>query len=192
MAIPDALSCHYTTYDTEMETDEITNIFKDMVKIAVKTGNSETNKSLDKQSDLLQRLNFLEEQNAHIPKIRTIENSGPNLLLLQEASTSRGGDTFSEEIDQPVNLSQLAQMQQEDKHYLKLINYLQFETLLRRKSAFKYLQTQSHKYWVDNQGILRKINEMFPIEKELPPAVLPKALWDEVIDISHNSPTGGY
>ena len=105
MAIPDALSHHYTTYDTETETDEITNIFKDMVETAVKTGNSETNKSLDKQSDLLQRLDFLEEQNAHIPKIKTIENSGPDLLLLQEASTSRGGDTFLEEIDQPVNLS---------------------------------------------------------------------------------------
>ena len=48
MAIPDALSHHYTTYDTEMETDEITNIFKDMVETAVKTRNSETNKSLDK------------------------------------------------------------------------------------------------------------------------------------------------
>ena len=82
MAIPDALSRHYATYDTETETDEITNIFKDMVETAVKTGNSETNKSLDKQSDLLQRLNFLEEQNAHISEIKTIENSGPNLLLL--------------------------------------------------------------------------------------------------------------
>ena len=108
MAIPDALSRHYATYDTETETDEITNIFKDMVETAVKTGNSETNKSLDKQSDLLQRLDFLEEQNAHIPEIKTIENSGPDLLLLQEASTSGGGNTFSEEIDQPVNLSQLA------------------------------------------------------------------------------------
>ena len=67
-------------------------------------------------------------------------------------------------------------MQQEDKHCLKLINYLQFETLPRRKSALKYLQTQSHKYWVDDQGILRKIDEMFPIEKGLSPAVLPKAL----------------
>ena len=110
MAIPDALSCHYTTYDTEMETDEITNIFKDMVETVVKTGNSETNKSLNKQSDLLQRLNFLEEQNAHIPEIKTIENSGFDLFLLQEAFTSRGEDIFSEEIDQPVNLSQLAQM----------------------------------------------------------------------------------
>ena len=108
MAIPDALSHHYATYDTETETDEITNIFKNMVETAVKTGNSETNKSLDKQSDLLQRLNFLEKQNAHISEIRTIENSGPDLLLLQEASTSGGGDTFSEEIDQPVNFSQLA------------------------------------------------------------------------------------
>ena len=176
MAISDALSHYYATYDTEMETDEITNIFKDMVETAVKTGNSETNKSLDKQSDLLQRLNFLEEQNAHIPEIKTIENSGPDLLLLQEASTSGGGNIFSEEIDQPVNLSQLARIQQEDKHYLKLINYLQFETLPRRKSALKYLQTQSHKYWVDNQSILQKIDEMFPIEKGLPPAVLPKAL----------------
>ena len=105
IAIPDVLSHHYTTYDTEMETDEITNIFKDMVEITIKTGNSETNKFLDKQSDLLQRLDFLEKQNAHIPKIKTIENSGPNLFLLQEASTSRGGDIFSEEIDQPVNLS---------------------------------------------------------------------------------------
>ena len=128
MAIPDALSCHYTTYDTEMETDEITNIFKDMVETVVKTRNSETNKSLNKQSNLLQRLDFFEKQNAHIPEIKTIENLGPDLLL-QEASTSRGGDTFSEEIDQPVNFSQLAQMQQEDKHCLKLINYFQFETL---------------------------------------------------------------
>ena len=80
-------------------------------------------------------------------------------------------------------------MQQEDKHCLKLINYLQFETLLRRKSALKYLQTQSHKYWIDNQGIFQKINEMFLIEKELPPAVLSKAFWNEVIDINHNSPT---
>ena len=81
-------------------------------------------------------------------------------------------------------------MQWEDKHCLKLINYLQFETLPRRKSALKDLQTQSHKYWIDNQGILQKINEMFPIEKGLPPAVLSKALWDEVINISHNFPTG--
>ena len=117
-----------------------------MVETAVKTENSETNKSLDKQSDLLSRLNFFEEQNAYVLEIRTIENSGPDLLLLQEASTSGGGDTFSEEIDQPVNLSQLVQMQQKDKHCLKLINYLQFETLSRRKSALKYLQTQSHKY----------------------------------------------
>ena len=91
MVIPDVLSHHYATYDTETETDEITNIFKDMVETAVKTGNSETNKSLDKQSDLLQRLDFLEEQNIYIPKIRIIENLGPDLLLLQEASTSRGG-----------------------------------------------------------------------------------------------------
>ena len=104
MAIPDALSHHYTIYDTETETDEIINIFKDIVETAVKTGNSEINKSLDKQSDLLQRLNFFEEQNAHISEIKTIENSGPNLFLLQEASTNRGGDTFSEEINQPVNL----------------------------------------------------------------------------------------
>ena len=61
MTIPDALSCHYITYDTEIETDKITNIFKNMVEIIVKTGNSKTNKSLDKQSDLLQRLNFFEE-----------------------------------------------------------------------------------------------------------------------------------
>ena len=91
MAISDVLSCHYATYDIETETDEITNIFKDMVETAVKTGNSETNKSLDKQSDLLQRLDFLEEQNTHIPEIKTIENSRPDLLLLQEASTSGGG-----------------------------------------------------------------------------------------------------
>ena len=103
IAIPDTLSHHYAIYDTETETDEITNIFKDMVETAVKTGNSETNKSLNKQFDLLQRLNFFEEQNAYIPEIKTIENSGPNLLLLQEASTSGGGDIFLEEIDQPVN-----------------------------------------------------------------------------------------
>ena len=105
MAIPDALSHHYTTYDTEMETDEITNIFKDMVETAVKTRNSETNKSLDKQSDLLQRLNFLEEQNAHISELKTIENLEPDLFLFQKTSTSLWRNTFSKEIDQPVNLS---------------------------------------------------------------------------------------
>ena len=94
MAIPDALSHHYTTYDTKTETDEITNIFKDMVETAVKTENSETNKSLDKQFNLLQRLNFLEEQNAHISEIRTIENSKPDLFFLQKASTSKGGGHF--------------------------------------------------------------------------------------------------
>ena len=105
MAIPDAFSHHYTTYDTEMETDEITNIFKDMVETAVKTKNSETNKSLDKQSDLLQRLNFLEEQNAHISEIKTIENLELDLFLFQKTSTSLWRNIFSKEIDQPVNLS---------------------------------------------------------------------------------------
>ena len=33
---------------------------------------------------------------------------------------------------------------------------------------------------------------MFPTEKGLPPAVLPRILWDEVINIAHNFPPGGH
>ena len=54
------------------------------------------------------------------------------------------------------------------------------------------LQIKTHKFWIDPEGVLQKVDEMYSEEKGLPLAVLPKLLWDEVLKILHNSSTGGH
>ena len=67
-----------------------------------------------------------------------------------------------------------------------LIDYCINNILLKKKSLHQSLKCITHKYWVDEIGILRKINETIPND-HLPPAVLPSKLWHKVCEAYHAS-----
>ena len=67
-----------------------------------------------------------------------------------------------------------------------LINYCINNILSKKKSLHQSLEYITHKYWVDEIGILRKINETM-FDDCLSPAVLPSKLWHEVCKAYHAS-----
>ena len=90
-----------------------------------------------------------------------------------------------------VELPYLAQAQRKDKFCSMIINYLINGLLPKRKCYLWALQRTAHKYWVDESGILRKVDETTAAGC-LPPAILPQSLWNTVFNAYHSDLISGH
>jgi hypothetical protein len=187
MAIPDALSRHYVSYDDD-KPDKITRAFRDILASALQPEAQEL--ILSKQDDILARIAAMDVPEDPVPDIRTLF-----LPLYEKVGGGDAGDASDagDVVDgKPEHsMPKLAAEQRLDKHCSKIIEYLQHGRLPRKTSDLKVLQSCAYSYWIDEHGILRKIDEAAPSERG-PPAVLPKALWLETLDAYHKSTSGGH
>jgi transposase InsO family protein len=174
MAIPDALSRHFVAYDDNTP-DPLTLAFAEMLEVALSQPKKVV---LEKQRDILRKINSISEEEDPVPPIRTFPILPTDSNHPEEASPTH-------------YLPKLASAQRLDRYCRKLINYLQFGKLPKRLSDLKVIKASIHKFWIDKEGILRKIDETAPADRG-PPAVLPRALWDETLDAHHTALSGGH
>jgi transposase InsO family protein len=199
MAIPDALSRHFAVYELEEKDKEpeepSASIFRDLVE----TTNSKESLPviLDKQADILKRIEDIDHLPAEIPQIRVM-CLAPDLKTgeEQQESTTKTGEGDVERDAVPIGqppphaLPRLANYQRMDPFCSKIIDFLQGIHPSRRKDI-RFLRRSAHHFWIDEHGILRKIDEMVQ-EDRLPPAVLPRDLWNETLDAYHRARSGGH
>jgi hypothetical protein len=106
----------------------------------------------------------------------------------REEKTSQN-DNISE---QPtMDLSKLAMEQRTDPALSELIDFIQMGRLPKNRHQARHIRSTVHQYMVDDQGVLRKIDERTKTTMG-PRAVLPRALWDQTIRAYHDHPLSGH
>ena len=87
----------------------------------------------------------------------------------------------------------LAYAQRLDPYWNEIIEYKQFHKLPQTRSRAAFVKTSSHMYKIDDRGILRRL---YTLKKgsmdDSPPAVLPAALYDEVLKHFHDEKHSGH
>ena len=143
---------------------------------------------LSRQNDILEKIELISEPEIRdIPPIRSLP-----LPLSTAKESSENVEVDTDDIDQVlVELPYLAQAQRKDKFCSMIINYLINGLLPKRKRYLRALQRTAHKYWVDESGILRKVDETTAAGC-LPPAILPQSLWNTVFDAYHSNLISGH
>ena len=87
----------------------------------------------------------------------------------------------------------LAYAQRLDPYWNKITEYKQFHKLPQTRSRAAFVKTSSHMYKIDDRGILR---HLCTLKKgsidDTPPAVLPAALYGEVLKQFHDEKHSGH
>ena len=87
------------------------------------------------------------------------------------------------EVDSPILPEEdLAKEQRLDPLLLEIIDYLVEGRLPRAHSRARYVKSVAHQYIINSKGILRKIDVPTHEQDDLPPAMLPRQMWDEVLE----------
>ena len=172
MAIPDALSrAHIIEYGPE-KNDPAEKLLGSIFNTAYTLKNDEQ-QSLMKQAELRKSANLQPGQDVFgdTGRIRLLM-----LPALVKESNSNGGN-----IDQDIVMdNDLAYAQRLDPYWNEIIEYKQFHKLPQTRSRAAFVKTSMYK--IDDRGILRRL---YTLKKgsmdDSPPAVLPAALYDEVL-----------
>ena len=189
MAIPDVLSRHFVGYkdNKDEKKDYMTNCFEKIIDLLL--DEMSKSRAMSRQKDILEKIEAIDsspDQIFDLPEVRTLWQKGEELSQ-GENTIEVNRDTIDRLL---VPLPFLARAQRYDKFCSKIINYL-YGILPKRWSELRMLQRQAFKYWIDANGILRKIDESAPAETR-PPAVLPRALWDDVLKAYHDFLVSGH
>ena len=185
MAIPDALSqAHIIEYGPE-KNDPAEKLLGSIFNTAYTLKNDEQ-QSLMKQAELRKSANLQPGQDVFgdTGRIRLLM-----LPALVKESNSNGGN-----IDQDIVMdNDLAYAQRLDPYWNEIIEYKQFHKLPQTRSRAAFVKTSSHMYKIDDRGILRRL---YTLKKgsmdDSPPAVLPAALYDEVLKHFHDEKHSGH
>ena len=185
MAIPDALSqAHIIEYGPE-KNDPAEKLLGSIFNPAYTLKNDEQ-QSLMKQAELRKSANLQPGQDVFgdTGRIRLLM-----LPALVKESNSNGGN-----IDQDIVMdNDLAYAQRLDPYWNEIIEYKQFHKLPQTRSRAAFVKTSSHMYKIDDRGILRRL---YTLKKgsmdDSPPAVLPAALYDEVLKHFHDEKHSGH
>ena len=212
MAIPDALSRHYVAYAENEKMDAATDLLGELVLMAEKYAHDQQI-SLKVQENLLKNSPLDDETPMDIANdIRSItqmvkrpEKCGQDLVSLEgndfdcpeerEANPSQDPEELAEnELNRKNNeketLSWLALEQRLDPNLEEIIQFKISGQLPLIRARAEYVKATTHYYIMDEYGVLRKVNERQLMCKE-PPAMLPRQLWDEVIEAYHDNKTMG-
>ena len=95
------------------------------------------------------------------------------------------------EMSEEENLEDLALKQRVDPNLLNLVEYLQFGRLPMNRSEARHIRNTALSHMLDERGILRR-TDVGTLEGRGFPAVLPREMWDEVIEMSHRPPLSGH
>ena len=90
-----------------------------------------------------------------------------------------------------LELSTLARAQRSDPTLLEIIEYKVDHKLPNNKTLARNISRHAHQYLVDSEGVLRKIDERHH-DGRPPRAVLPRHLWDDIIQAYHDPPHHGH
>jgi hypothetical protein len=215
MAIPDALSRHYAVYAND-DKDYQDELLGSLVQTALVNRDNST-LSLERQNDLLIRITPLEPEEENVPPIRCLlfkrkkRNGHAQSYKKRKLDNSAQAETSEDTVqdageDAPKGeipliqktseensllIARLAMEQRSDPVLEGMIDYLQMQRLPKNRQQSKHIRATAHQYTVDTQGILRRLNAQ-TTGSTGPQAVLPRALWDEIIEAYHNPPLSGH
>ena len=171
MVIPDALSRHFAVYT---DPEDIQNeFFGSLVDAAMHNTNDDT-LNLKIQDDILAK--YWDSQNEEPPS-----GEAPLLPLAPSREGSKEDNL----------LGFLAEQQRADPQCEEMINFLSSGKLPLTATHARRVKENANQYMIDDTGILRKVTELTR-NGHLPPAVLPRALWDTTIESYHDAPIGGH
>jgi len=221
MAIPDALSRHYVVYCPE-EPDEETAFMGSLVTAAldykydhltallIQDDLMEFMKPNSADFDEISTIRTLPlriSRRKAKPQHNTAGSCGGPQLDGSQTSVSAPAPTLAQETvstepveenetddqdSEPMSLSRLALEQRGDPQLLEIIDYTTRNMLPKTRTQAKYVAATSHQYIIDAKGVLRKIDVRTPKGGRGPPAVLPRVLWDEILNNYHKPTLSGH
>ena len=215
MAIPDALSRHYAVYAND-DKDYEDELLGSLVNTALEN-RADPTLSLRIQDDLLSKITQREEDEGDVPPIRSLlfkrkkrtgtaqsrkkrkldssaqADTSEDKVQNDGKDTPEGADPLNQETsdENSLLLPRLAMEQRSDPVLGEMIEYLQMKKLPRNRQQAKHIKATANQYTVDTQGILRRKGVQTKGSTG-PQAVLPRALWDEIIEAYHNPPLSGH
>ena len=92
--------------------------------------------------------------------------------------------------NEPLNY--LAREQRYDPQLLEIINFIQSGQEPQNRTHARFLKNIIHQYIIDEFNILRKIDIPLYEEDSIPPAMLPKHLWESTVKVLHEIPSSGH